>query len=470
MRQKIPFLGGQNKRLSPNQDAQRTVNLYLDLDPEESETGAALYLVQGKQQFASVGTGPVQAMAEFGGSLLIISGGNLYTLTASGVLTLIGGIAIDAGVAIEVSKNQAVIVGGTYGYVFDGTALTRITADGWAGSLTVANLYGFFVMAKPDSQTFYVSAQYDGSQYDPTDFAEADSFPDQIVAVFSDHQDLMIFGEYGTEFWYYSGELDFPFSRRDGSLIEVGCSARYSIARGAGSVFWLGRTRNGKGQVYRCSAYQPQVISNNGIEAEIAQMTKIDDARGFVYQQNGHVFYVLTFPSEGRTFVYDASIVDPGKAWHIRETYGIGRDRGNCYAFFAGTHLVGDYSDGTVWELRDDVYTDGGLPICWERTTPRIYTGKRMIFRDLILNMQRGTGLPSGDGSDPVLYLDWSDDGGHTWSNKREASMGAQGIRLPLVRWWQLGSSYDRVFRITGSSPVKTVILGGYLTAETGNF
>mgnify|MGYP000331826807 CR=1 FL=1 len=115
-------------------------------------------------------------------------------------------------------------------------------------------------------------------------------------------------------------------------------------------------------------------------------------------------------------------------------------------------------------------YTDGGLPICWERTTPRIVQDyKRVMFHSLTINMERGVGLVSGHGSDPVIYLDWSDDGGHTWCSKRSASMGRIGSFKPSITFNRLGCSRDRVFRLTGSCPVKTVILGAYLDAEAGD-
>ena len=59
---KIPLLGGYSKRRSVNQDAQRTVNLYLETDTAEPESGSALYMVPGKTEFAAVGNGPIRAM------------------------------------------------------------------------------------------------------------------------------------------------------------------------------------------------------------------------------------------------------------------------------------------------------------------------------------------------------------------------------------------------------------------------
>lgn len=70
--------------------------------------------------------------------------------------------------------------------------------------------------------------------------------------------------------------------------------------------------------------------------------------------------------------------------------------------------------------------------------------------------------------SDPVLIVDWSDDHGRTWSNGRELSMGKigeYGVRLKTER---LGSSRNRVYRVTISDPVKRVILAAELRADGG--
>lgn len=57
---KIPLLGGYSKRRSVNQDAQRTVNLYLETDTAEPESGSALYMVPGKRNL------PPSAMDRYG--------------------------------------------------------------------------------------------------------------------------------------------------------------------------------------------------------------------------------------------------------------------------------------------------------------------------------------------------------------------------------------------------------------------
>lgn len=468
---KIPLIGGHSKRRSPNQDAQRTVNLVMDIASAEPETGAALYLVPGKEQFCAIGNGPIRQMIRFRDYIIAVSEDEVYRVSENGSSTLIGSILLGFSetVAMSANRDAVIICSGDYAYVTDGNTLTQVTDIDYPGSDVVDYLDGYFIFAIPDSQQFYISEINSGTEFDAMDFAQAESNVDNIVGLIVDHQELWLFGEYSTEVWYDSGASDFPFARRDGAIMEHGCAARRSIAKADNTVFWLGQNAHGNGIVYRAEQYNPQIVSNRGIEYAIGQIDDIGDAFAYTYQHTGHTFYVLTFPSGNLTCVYDASIGDPETAWHIRETYGMGRDRANCYAFAWGEHLVGDYASNIIWRMSDEVYTDGGLPIQWERTTQRITgEGKRVFFSDLTVNIERGVGLTSGQGSAPVMYLDWSDDGGHTWSNKREGSMGAIGSYKPIVTFTRLGCSRDRVFRLTGSDPVKTVIIGGYLSAKIG--
>ena len=469
---KIPLLGGYSKRRSVNQDAQRTVNLYLETDTAEPESGSALYMVPGKTEFAAIGNGPIRAMINHNHLVIAISGNEVYRINETGAGTRIGTITLGGTkrVALSANRNHVIAVTGQNAYIITGSSVTAVTDTDFAGSYLVDYLDGYFVFAIPGSQQFYISAINDGSSFDALDFAQAESNLDDIVGLIVDHRELWLFGSQSIEIWYNSGATDFPLARRDGAVLEVGCAAPQSISKADNTIFWLGRNAHGQGLVYRADQYNPQIISNRGIEYEIGQMPDIEKATAFSYQQSGHTFYVLSFPESMRTYVYDASIQDPELAWHVRETYAQGRDRANCHVFAFGKHLVGDYASNQVWELSDTTYTDGGLPICWERTTPRIVQDyKRVMFRSLTINMERGVGLVSGHGSDPSIYLDWSDDGGHTWCSKRSESMGKIGAFKPSITFNRLGCSRDRVFRITGSCPVKTVILGAYLDAEAGD-
>lgn len=73
---------------------------------------------------------------------------------------------------------------------------------------------------------------------------------------------------------------------------------------------------------------------------------------------------------------------------------------------------------------------------------------------------------PPPYGSDPVLVLRFSDDGGNTWSSSFERPLGKQGEYAKRVYWNRLGSAYDRVFEVSGSEPVKLALTGANLTVN----
>jgi hypothetical protein len=468
---KFNFLGGQHKGFSPNQNTQETVNMFLEVDPSE-DNKLTLYRVDGKTAFLTLPTSPIYGMAEFRGVLYVVAGAALYKVLNDFSYTTIGTVdlqfdtTISANNAGQICFNSGVT---NKAFVYDTAsfALTQITDPAFYGSPRVDYLDGYGVFIRPNTQQFYISNLNDFLTFDALDFASDEADPDNLVTFIVDHQELILFGERTTTVWFDSGDATFPLSRREGATMEVGCAAALSVAKLDNTVFFLGRTNHGTGLVYKLNQYSPQIISNRGIEFLINSLTSIDDAFAYTYQKNGHSFYVLTFPTDNKTLVYDASIPDNDLAWSVRETYGLGRDRASCYAFAFGKHLVGDFVSGVVYELDDETHLDGTLPIVWSRTTAHIVSDyKRVKHKEVVLNFQTGVGLENGD--DPLLYLTYSDDGGYSYITPREASLGVIGQRKNRVRWARLGNSRDRVYKVFGSEPVKTVLMGGYIDVKVG--
>ncbi len=468
---KIPFFGGQKKGFSKNQNAQETVNMFLELDSSETDTNISLIRVDGKKLFLNLPTVPILSMLEFRGVLYVVTQTQLYKVLFDGSYTALGTVNCDTRTTMTANNaGEIMIVCGVLGYVLNTNTdtLTQITDAAFYGSPRVDYLDGYGVLVRPNSQQFYITGLEDFNSFDALDFEVDAADPDNLVTHIVDHRELILFGERVSTVWFSSNDATFPLSRREGADMEVGCAAALSVAKLDNTVYFLGRSSHGTGLVYKLNQYVPQIISNRGIEHLINSFNVIDDAFAFTYQKSGHSFYVLTFPSEGKTLVYDASIAEPDLAWHIRETYQKGRDRASCYAFAFGRHLIGDFESGTIYEYDEDTHLDGGQPIAWYRTGQHIIADyKRLRHKEVVLNFERGVGLESGD--DPLCYLTYSDDGGHTFITPRECSMGVIGQRKNRTMWARLGQSRDRVYKVFGSAPVKTVLNGGYIEAEQLN-
>ncbi len=468
---KIPFFGGQKRGFSKNQNTQETINMFLELDSSETDTNISLIRVDGKKAFIELPSVPIYAMLEFRGYLYVVTETQVYKVISNGSYLTLGSVNCDKRTTMTVNNSgEILIVSGNNGYVLntDTSILTQITNPAFYGSARVDYLDGYGVLIKPNSQQFYITGLEDFNSFDALDFESDAADPDNLVTHIVDHRELILFGERVSTVWFNSGDSTFPLSRREGADMEVGCAAAFSVAKIDNTVFFLGRSSHGTGLVYKLNQYVPQIISNRGIEHLINSFDVIDDAFAFTYQKNGHSFYVLTFPTEKKTLVYDAAIADPDLAWHIRETYDKGRDRSNCYAFAFGLHLVGDFETGVIYQLDEDTHLDGGQPIAWYRTGQHIISDyKRLRHKEVVLNFERGVGLESGD--DPLCYLTYSDDGGHTFITPRECNMGVIGQRKNRTMWARLGQSRDRVYKVFGSAPVKTVLNGGYIEAEQLN-
>lgn len=110
--------------------------------------------------------------------------------------------------------------------------------------------------------------------------------------------------------------------------------------------------------------------------------------------------------------------------------------------------------------------------IRWVRRSPTVFSdGKRVFHRRFQVDFQPGVGLAVADGEqdhDPIVLTRTSDDGGATWSNWREMSLGARGNYLKTMRLFQLGAAFNRVYEISGDSPTPLCIVQAWLDIEGG--
>lgn len=480
---KTPILGSAYVARSVNAADARMVNLFPEIVPEAGKEPAFLNRAPGLRLLASVGLGPIRGLWAFGGYMYVVSRDKLYKVDASYNVTELGTVAgsgpvsmADNGATLFVAAN-----GPSYTYFSLTGDFRQITDPEFEGAVTVGYLDGYFVYNIPDTQRLAIVTSITTTGYiyplvfDATEFASAEGAPDKIEGIIVDHREVWVFGNNSVEVWYNSGNADFPLSRIQGAFNELGCAAPYSLAKMDNSIFWLGQDARGQGIVYRANGYTGQRISTHAVEWQIQQYNDISGAIGYTYQQEGHSFYVLTFPSANKTWVYDAST----QAWHERAGFAAGeftRHRSNCQVFFNGETIVGDYENANLYAFDLDVYADNGATQKWLRSWRALPTGQNNLnataHHTLQIDMESGTGLNSGQGSDPQVILRWSDDGGHTWSNEHWMSMGKIGEYYRRAIRRRLGMTEklrDRVYEISGTDPVKIVIMGAELRLSATN-
>ncbi len=460
---KIPFAEQAYESRSKPFAAQRCVNLYMEPGTKGTMTDSVLYGTPGLDLWASLGSDRIWGMHVMGANLYVVSGNNVYVVNSASSSTLLGTMGTVSNVVImdDNGTNVIILLESGAAYLATATTLTQITDGDYISSSSVTVLDSFAIFTKIDSDQFQISALNNAAAYDPLDIATAEGTSGNLVRAISIRGELWLFKQFSTEIYYNSGAGDFPFIPIGSATIQRGCAAKRSVAIESNTVMWLGDDR----VVYLGQGYSPTRISTFAIEKDIETYSVISDAEAFCYTEEGHKFYVLTFPTENVTWVYDITT----RLWHERESFGIGRWRATSYAFFAGLNLVGDFETGKIYSLNLDTYTENGTTIQRIATSPPIFADtNRVIFDRLQVMFDTGLGLVSGQGSDPQAMLRYSDDGGYNWSNERVVSIGLMGQYKNRAVWRRLGQARERIWEITVSDPIRVNITGAFADIRVG--
>lgn len=463
---RLPFAVASYTHRSLPVSAQRLINLFAEAQPETAKARLPLLPTPGLREVQNLGQGPIRGVHVMGGALYAVAGTGVYLVPALGTPTLLGSIVNGGPVSLDSNGNRlCIVVPETYqAWVVDRSAgtLTQVTDADFPGSLGVTVIDGYFIHAKPNSGEFFLSALNDPSAYNALDFATAEGAPDNLVVPIRVGRDLWLFGEQSTEIWSNVGATDFPFLRVSGGFVSRGTAARGSVATRLGAAVWLGDDR----VIYSAPGVQPQRISTHAVEQAIGGYERVDDAIAWIYELEGHAFYVITFPSAGDTWVFDFAT----GLWHERESEGLGVWRAKLGAAFAGGIFAGDAVDGRIWLLDPTHAWEGSAQIVRVATGTSFHAeGRKVTLTRLAAEFEGGVGIPSGQGSDPLVWLSWSNDGGRTFSNDATARIGKIGEYRTRAEWRRLGQARDRVFRLQWADPVYTTLAAASVEAEPGD-
>ena len=459
---RVNLTGGSYAARSQTAAAQTCLNLFPEPIPagQDETIQYAHLLTPGEMPFCQLPQSEVRCLYTTSlGDMIAVSGSTVYHVDTGGNSTALGQITSTTGL-VRMQDNGLCIV------IVDGTAngwtvampapgvtsygpVTAITDPAWYGSATVAYLDTFLLCVEPGGKQWYVlpSNYENGVALDPLYVASKTSYPDIIVGVAVIGQTIWIFGQQSTELWYDAGATDFPFQRQQGVLANVGCDSPYSIATNFGQVFWVGRDVSGHARVYIGADNQAEVISTFAIEHVLGEQT-LQNAIGSCYQQEGHVFYVMTL--QNATYVYDAST----QLWHQRATGLTGRLAANCWCSVYGRTYCGDYQNGLVSVVSQDFGLENGAPIYRQRAFPHVMTdGKRARHLAFGLDMQGGTTIE--------VDIDWSDDRGLTFAPPVPLNLTPMFAKI-----WNTGISRDRVYRVTWTDAQPTALLGAFIDIQ----
>jgi hypothetical protein len=238
---------------------EKLVNWYVQFTESHGKDTAIIKQRSGLIVRATIGIGPHRGALEFDGVMYLVSGSGFYTYNTAGTATFIFDLATYRG-DISMASNglQLLIVDGQDGwlYTYATGAHVQIADADFVDAKQVVFYRGRFIVIKPGTGQFYISALYDGTSWQSLDYASAEIDPDNLLALIVSHQEC--------GYW----------AVHHGSYTDTGrsrCSARCAVRRIRGGIAALPRrwrrqhrdppakTRDGHGSVAKATV-TPKVI------------------------------------------------------------------------------------------------------------------------------------------------------------------------------------------------------------------
>lgn len=475
---KLPaFIGGSYPAKSPVALSERTINAYLEPLPAPAKNVAYLLPTPGEEVFSPAAasfSSPGRALREHQGRVFAVIGSEFVEIQVGGGRVVHGTVAVDSEPATISSLGDggralAITSAGVI-YRFDVDTSVFATVPSYPGVFAhdAVMLDGYVVALDRSTSTIYQSDLY-SVVFDGSALAQRSIAPDPWRRIITHNRELWLLGTQTSEVWYNAQAFPFTFAAHPGSKIVYGIAAPWSAVSCGDSLIWVSRSELGHLQVIEARGFEARVVSTPAVDHVFADYSVTEDAIAWAYSERGHLFYVLTFPSVDRTWVYDLTT----GLWHERgewvpETldYRAWRPLYHCHAF--DTHLSLNVAGGEVFHLHDDIGVHAsGRAIRRVRQAPAV-TRERdwLFFSRFELLLETGLGLTEGQGSDPTLELQYSNDGGKTWKSAGARRAGRMGEYQTDVTWRRLGRASDRVFRIIMTDPIPWRIIDAFIDVE----
>lgn len=439
----------------------RLVNAFVEKAAVGSRSKTIWRRVPGLlAKFSTIETEPRGALL-VGSVLYVVSGDKAYSITSSLVVTELSGDAIGGAGRVTMDRNMnatpQVLIEHTGGMSQINTGAGTVTdfSDGDLPSInSLCFVGGYFVTSAANGQMN--SSGLNAVTFGANDKATAEQSPDGLVRVIRYGRDLAAMGNQTIEFWGNVGTAGFPFSFS--SVIPVGLLSKFAVAGFelgfTGPVCFVASDRT----VQRLVGYAAEKISTPDLDALLAQVADVSDLEMSVYVEAGHACTVLS--SDTWTWVFDHSTGQ----WHERASFGQTRWRASL-----GVNAFDQWFtfDGAqAFKIDRATRREGADALVWEVHSAQVHAfPSRIEINRASFDFLTGVGNDAGAGvieTNPRVLIDYSDDGGFTWSTVEEFPLGTQGERVTVDCWLQgTTGNRGRQYRLKVSDPVEVALMGG---------
>lgn len=454
----IPFPRSSMPGQNPGEGQGRLINAYCEIDAGKPTWRP----VPGTETFVTLPTTSPRGMIVVDDILYVAHGNTVKSITVAGVITSLTGQLRGTGPvtwALNNAENRDIICVTNDGcFVVTETSVTEFSDPDLPVPNSVVNFDGYFLFTIGDGLIY--ASDLNSTAIDPLSFTGSDANPDSLLRGTVNGGQFFAWGETSCEVFQNAGTSPFPLVRA--TVIPVGLYGPWAIAGNqqgwdSDQVFVAA-----DGTVRQLKGYEPVYVSTKDVERDIQSITDKNSLHAMVYVFDGHPIWSLSSP----TWTWEYNLVTG--YWHERRDLNTAsRWFGETSVFFNSNWIIGKNGSGKLLTVDSGVYEDDGDPI--EMTLesgPLKDFPMRAVVNSAFFDWTTGSALLTGteDETNPKVYIQWSRDGGGTWSNAVFAeSLGAQGELSRQIRVNRVGlaSHHGMRFRLLTTSPIYKTCRGG---------
>lgn len=455
------------------------LNFYPVVDnrepPQNNKYPIAYYTCPGYELFSS-GVGENRGIWQFGDIVYGVCGNSFYQLNQDGTRTTLGTLSSSTGPVIMRASNAQLMIAVLFTteawvYTFSTSAFTQITDVNYLGAEDLEFQDGFFITVL--NGQLYLSQALNALSWTPQNTAIPSAQGDKLRSILSYKDELVLFFD-KTQQYFYNNGASFPFTQRRGATQFFGIAARRSKVRIKDRIFYLGTGETGTLGIVKVTDYNMATLTDEAFHEQLSKYSTIKDAIASAYEYKGHILVQFTFPTEGKTWVYD----DTTKMVHERKSLTIdsqkySRHTANNIVSFNNQIIIDDYQSGNLYKLNSNIYTENSRQIHGELiSTPITKENKFAQFNSLEVDCSNGDALATGQGDNPQIALAISRNN-KEFTAERFGSVGREGEYDIRTKYNRLGTGRTWTFKLTYAEPpalqINSVIVHGISDDSEGD-
>lgn len=297
-------------------------------------------------------------------------------------------------VAEAVDTKQIMFTAGGKAYLLDDkdadTFQTAPIPDGVVPS-NVIYAGKSFIICDTLTSRWFVSEVNNGKVWEFDSLPIEGRIDSKCVGVASVQQLVLVFGTEETTVFENVGTIPFPYQQNRSYHINYGCLNVETIAQGFGLVCWVAGNSQSSPLIMVCDGGQPKPISTENIDSLIDDLENPSICEGFIFQQDGHIFYQVNWISDNVSLMYDFTTRQFSKISEdksLSKVQYLAADKNKTYCLLRG--------QAGIYDISNKIPTYDGKRIDRIRITKNQYFETPIFVNEIRIRMQLGVdGLPA---------------------------------------------------------------------------